>query len=116
MTHARLVSLMGLLATVDLAFVVVCGMKVMEMGPTVFILFGFEFLILFITLVAISLRYVLYVIDARMDGNWANKFTYLFYLELVSEIFKLIIYLVRLSWRFQYLSILISSRLLVLFA
>lgn len=44
---------------------------------------------------AIFLRYVLYVVDSRMDGNWNNKFTYLFYLELVSEIVKLVIYLVR---------------------
>lgn len=54
-----------------------------------------QFLILFITLVATFLRYVLYVVDARMDGNWPNKFTYLFYLELVSEIVKLVIYLVQ---------------------
>lgn len=56
-----------------------------------------QFLILLITLVATFLRYVLYVVDSRMDGNWPNKFTYLFYLELVSEIVKLVIYLVGAS-------------------
>lgn len=49
------------------------------------------------TLIAIFLRYVLYVIDMRMENAWANKFTYLFYLELVSEIVKLIVYLVSFS-------------------
>ena len=44
---------------------------------------------------ATSLRYVLYAVDSRMDGAWTNKFTYLFYLELVSEVVKLVVYLVR---------------------
>lgn len=47
------------------------------------------------TIVATFLRYVLYVVDSRMDGAWTNKFTYLFYLELVSEVTKLVVYLVR---------------------
>ncbi|KAF1316586.1 E3 ubiquitin-protein ligase hrd1, partial [Globisporangium splendens] len=101
-THMRLVTLMTTLAAVDMTFVVICAMKVMETGPSVFILFGFEFLILFITLVAIFLRYVLYVVDSRMDGTWTNKFTYLFYLELVSEIVKLVIYLVFFMLIFSY--------------
>lgn len=41
-THVRLVGLMTMLAAVDLTFVVLCGMKVMDLGPSVFILFGFE--------------------------------------------------------------------------
>lgn len=41
-THVRLVGLMTMLAVVDLTFVVLCGMKVMDLGPSVFILFGFE--------------------------------------------------------------------------
>uniref|UniRef100_K3WJK4 RING-type E3 ubiquitin transferase n=1 Tax=Globisporangium ultimum (strain ATCC 200006 / CBS 805.95 / DAOM BR144) TaxID=431595 RepID=K3WJK4_GLOUD len=102
LTHMRLVTLMTALAAVDMTFVVICAMKVMETGPSVFILFGFEFLILFITLVAIFLRYVLYVVDSRMDGTWTNKFTYLFYLELVSEIVKLVIYLVFFMLIFSY--------------
>lgn len=64
------------------------------MGLTL-LLGGWQFLILLVTLVAIFLRYVLYVIDSCMDGAWTNKFTYLFYLELVSEIVKLVVYLVR---------------------
>ncbi|GLD96563.1 hypothetical protein PINS_up005246 [Pythium insidiosum] len=90
----RLIALMTILAAVDTAFVTHCGLKFMEMGPSVFMLFGLEFFILLITCVATFLRYILFTIDARMDGNWANKFTYLFYLELLSEILKLLVYLV----------------------
>jgi E3 ubiquitin-protein ligase synoviolin len=102
LTHMRLVTLMALLAAVDTGFVVWCTLRVMEMGPTVFILFGFEFLILLVTIVATFLRYVLYVVDSRMDGAWTNKFTYLFYLELVSEVTKLVVYLVFFMLIFTY--------------
>ncbi|RQM25954.1 hypothetical protein B5M09_004382 [Aphanomyces astaci] len=84
-THVRLVLLMALLAAVDMVFVVVSGLQVAERGPS--------FLILFVTLVAVFLRYILHLIDARVEGTWTNKFTYVFYLELVTEIVKLIVYL-----------------------
>ncbi|RHY34219.1 hypothetical protein DYB32_001876 [Aphanomyces invadans] len=92
-THVRLVLLMALLAAVDMIFVIVSGLQVAERGPSVLVLFGFEFLILFVTLVAVFLRYILHLIDARVEGTWTNKFTYVFYLELVTEIVKLIVYL-----------------------
>ncbi|KAG6954188.1 hypothetical protein JG688_00012481 [Phytophthora aleatoria] len=102
LTHVRLVGLMVMLAAVDTGFVVWCSLKVMEIGPSVFILFGFEFLILLVTIVATFLRYVLYVVDSRMDGAWTNKFTYLFYLELVSEVTKLVVYLIFFMLIFTY--------------
>ncbi|CAH0489096.1 unnamed protein product [Peronospora farinosa] len=102
LTHVRLVGLMALLSAVDLGFVVWCSLKVMETGPSVCILFGFEFLILLVTIAATFLRYVLYVVDSRMDGTWTNKFTYLFYLELVSEITKLVVYLIFFMLIFTY--------------
>ncbi|POM72462.1 Hypothetical protein PHPALM_10815, partial [Phytophthora palmivora] len=102
LTHVRLVGLMVMLAAVDTGFVVWCSLKVMEIGPSVFILFGFEFLILLVTIMATFLRYVLYVVDSRMDGAWTNKFTYLFYLELVSEVTKLVVYLVFFMLIFTY--------------
>ncbi|CAI5708405.1 unnamed protein product [Peronospora destructor] len=102
LTHVRLVGLIALLTAVDLGFVVWCSLKVMETGPSVCILFGFEFLILMVTIAATFLRYVLYVVDSRMDGDWANKFTYLFYLELVSEVAKLVVYLIFFMLIFTY--------------
>ncbi|KAF0726824.1 hypothetical protein AaE_009565, partial [Aphanomyces astaci] len=101
-THVRLVLLMALLAAVDMVFVVVSGLQVAERGPSVLVLFGFEFLILFVTLVAVFLRYILHLIDARVEGTWTNKFTYVFYLELVTEIVKLIVYLIFFMIIFTY--------------
>ncbi|EQC40801.1 hypothetical protein SDRG_01870 [Saprolegnia diclina VS20] len=101
-THVRLVMLMSLLAAVDMSFVVLSAVKVLERGPSVLVLFGFEFLVLFISLVAVFMRYVLHLIDARVDGTWANKFTYVFYLELITEIVKLIVYLIFFMIIFTY--------------
>lgn len=41
-THVRLVSLMALLSIVDTSFVFFCSSKVLDLGPSVYILFGFE--------------------------------------------------------------------------
>ncbi|CAK4609141.1 hypothetical protein LEN26_000432 [Aphanomyces euteiches] len=101
-THIRLVLLMALLSAVDMTFVVVSGLQVAERGPSVLVLFGFEFLILFVTLVSIFMRYVLHLIDARVEGTWTNKFTYVFYLELFTEVVKLIVYLVFFMIIFTY--------------
>ena len=38
----RLSGLMGMLAVVDTGFVVWCSLDIMETGPSVIILFGFE--------------------------------------------------------------------------
>lgn len=100
--HARLTTLLALLAVVDAAFVVWCSAKVLDAGPSVFLLFGFEFLLLGVALATTALRYVLLAVDARLDGAWAAKFTYLFYLELVSEIVKLVVYLVFFLLIFTY--------------
>ncbi|KAI9914341.1 hypothetical protein PsorP6_006885 [Peronosclerospora sorghi] len=102
LTHVRLVGLIAMLFLVDTGLLIWCSFRVLELGPSVFILFGFEFFILFVTVVATFLRYVLYVVDSRMDGTWTNKFTYLFYLELVSEILKLVVYLVFFMLIFTY--------------
>uniref|UniRef100_M4C0U1 RING-type E3 ubiquitin transferase n=1 Tax=Hyaloperonospora arabidopsidis (strain Emoy2) TaxID=559515 RepID=M4C0U1_HYAAE len=102
LTHARLSGLMAMLAAVDMGFVVWCSLEIMETGPSVFILFGFEFLILLVAIVALSLRYVLYAVDLRMNGAWTNKYTYLFYLELVSEVIKLVVYLIFFMLIFAY--------------
>lgn len=93
-TYCRIVALLMVLASVDAYFVYKCTMDVVDNGPSVLILFGFEFLILWVTLTAIAIRFCLHIIDLRVEGTWHNKSTYLFYLDLLSEVFKLFIYLV----------------------
>lgn len=101
-THVRILSLMGTLAIVDTAFVVLCSLHVMEHGPTVMILFGFEFLIMYLSLAATFIRYLLHLVDMRVNGTWTNKSTYVFYLELLTEVIKLFVYLIFFMIIFTY--------------
>jgi hypothetical protein len=39
-------------------------------------------------------KYTLAMIDAAMEGRWASKGTYVFYLELVTDILHLFVYLI----------------------
>lgn len=62
--------------------------------PSVLILFAFEYLILTTSVVTTYFKYVMLTIDARMDGAWTNKSTYMFYLEFITDLVKLFLYLV----------------------
>ncbi len=39
-------------------------------------------------------KYTLSVIDATLEGRWAGKGTYVFYLELVTDMLHLFVYLI----------------------
>ena len=45
-------------------------------------------------MVSAFLKYQLACIDAWMEGQWENKGTYVFYLELVTDMLHLFVYLV----------------------
>lgn len=94
-THVRILSLMAFLSALDVAFVAYCVSQIIETGPTVLVLFGFEFTILYISLQTIFVRYLLYMIDMSTGGNWTAKSSYVFYFELASEVVKVFLYLVR---------------------
>lgn len=52
-----------------------------------------RYLILATSTVATFLKYVLYVGDMVMEGQWDNKAVYIFYLELVRDLLHLSLYL-----------------------
>ncbi|KAL1914973.1 uncharacterized protein VTP21DRAFT_7678 [Calcarisporiella thermophila] len=58
------------------------------------IMFGFEYAILVLTILSTMARYCLHVMDMRREGHWEEKSLYLFYLDLVTDLFKLITYLI----------------------
>lgn len=94
--HVRIFSLLSFLSLIDIIFVTVCGLRILRDGPSVLLLFGSEFLVLYITLFAIFVRYILHLMELRsIDGTWENKSMYLFYLELLTEVTKLCVFLVR---------------------
>jgi E3 ubiquitin-protein ligase synoviolin len=43
---------------------------------------------------SLFLKYLLLVIDNRLEGRWANKSTWMFYLEFTSDLVRLFLYVI----------------------
>lgn len=92
-THARMLCLMALLFTLDCAFLHhAIGTSLLH-GPSVLLLFAFEYLILASTVCSTFSKYALHVNDLRLGGRWDDKGVYLFYLELITDLFHMLVYL-----------------------
>jgi E3 ubiquitin-protein ligase synoviolin len=93
LTHGRILLLMATLFTVDGAFLHHAVGTSLRRGPSVLLLFGFEYLILASTVCASFTKYALHVNDMRLGGRWDDKGVYVFYLELVTDLFHMLVYL-----------------------
>ena len=91
---------MLMLLVVDVAFVSMC--IYMWKGPSVLILFGFEYTILAVSILSTLIRYALHVIDMNIEGNWPQKGSYLFFLEFATEVVRFLSYLVFFTIIFTY--------------
>ena len=103
--HIRLISLKLLLLSVDTAFVSVALHSIQTHGPSVWLLFGFEFLCLVVNIYAIFMRYILHLADLMTPGGWMNKETYVFYLELTAEVARVFVYVAFFFILFTYYGI-----------
>ncbi|CAG8463601.1 1675_t:CDS:10 [Acaulospora morrowiae] len=92
--HVRMVSLMEILCVVDAILVHNAVDSIMKVGPNMMIMFAFEYSILGATIISTISKYILNIIDMRREEPWENKSIYVFYLELVTDFFKLITYLI----------------------
>ena len=68
--------------------------KTLQRSASVHLLFSFEYVIQSTIIVSTFIKYVLSTVDNYMDGRWENKGTYVFYLELVTDLLHLSVYLV----------------------
>ncbi|CAG8444135.1 3736_t:CDS:2, partial [Scutellospora calospora] len=92
--HVRIVSLMEILCAIDIYLVYHAVDVTLKNGPNMMIMFAFEYSILGATIISTIFKYILNVIDMRREDPWENKSIYVFYLELVTDFFKLITYLI----------------------
>ena len=102
LTHMRINSLMALLFVVDCFFIVWQAKTLLLEGPSFLLLFAFEYVILLTMVVTTFLKYLLYVVDMRRQGRWSNKAVFAFYLNLVSDLSQLFVYLIFFSIVFSY--------------
>ena len=88
------------LLTVDVCFVAAC--IYLWRGPSVLILFGFEYTILAVSVLSTFIRYVLHLIDMNIEGNWPQKGSYIFFLEFITEVVRFLSYVVFFTIIFTY--------------
>ncbi|KAH7681101.1 E3 ubiquitin-protein ligase synoviolin protein [Dioscorea alata] len=95
LSHIRIVSFMGFLLTLDCLFFY-SSLKplIQTWQASVALFFAFEYMILATTTVATFIKYVFYVSDMLMDGQWEKKAVYTFYLELVRDLLHLSMYII----------------------
>mmetsp|Transcript_7400 Transcript_7400/g.9388 ORF Transcript_7400/g.9388 Transcript_7400/m.9388 type:complete len:591 (-) Transcript_7400:185-1957(-) len=92
-THVRLTALMTWLAFVDGFAVGACGYLCYINGPSVLLLFGFEFAILAVAVYACAARYLLFLAEHRFfDGQWPGKGGYVFAVDFFAEFARLLLY------------------------
>ncbi|KAL0447016.1 UNVERIFIED_CONTAM: ERAD-associated E3 ubiquitin-protein ligase HRD1A [Sesamum latifolium] len=77
LSHIRIVSFLGFLLLVD----------------SIFLYNSVKYMILATTTVSTFVKYVFYVSDMLMEGQWEKKAVYTFYLELVRDLLHLTMYM-----------------------
>ncbi|KAI4295302.1 hypothetical protein L6164_035363 [Bauhinia variegata] len=94
LSHVRIVSFMGVLLLLDGLFLY-SSMKhlIQTWQASVSIFFAFEYMILATTTVSIFVKYLFYVSDMLMEGQWERKPVFTFYLELIRDLLHLSMYL-----------------------
>ncbi|KAF6165326.1 hypothetical protein GIB67_018770 [Kingdonia uniflora] len=94
LSHARIVSFLGFLFVVDSFFLFHSVKFLIETWlPSVSLFFAFEYMILATTTVSTFVKYIFYVTDILMEGQWERKAIYTFYLELIRDLLHLSMYL-----------------------
>ncbi|KAF1884914.1 hypothetical protein Lal_00028803 [Lupinus albus] len=94
LSHVRIVSFMGFLFLLDSLFLY-SSVKhlILTWQPSVSLFFAFEYMILATTTLSIFVKYIFYVSDMLMDGQWEKKPVFTFYLELIKDLLHLSMYL-----------------------
>ena len=101
--HWRLAALMFWLGVVDLVALGGCAAMCLKHGPSVLLLFGFEFAILGAGLGADVCKYGLYALEQRrFDGSWPHKAQYAFFVDFIAEVLRFAAYVVFFSIVFAY--------------
>ena len=90
--HIRCSSLIVSLLLVDILFLREAVIEMTSQGPSVLLLFAFEYIILATACIKLSTKYLFYWIDRFYSGNWAGKSICVLYLDLVTELFQLTVY------------------------
>ncbi|CEG80285.1 hypothetical protein RMATCC62417_14645 [Rhizopus microsporus] len=90
--HIRILNLLALLLVIDTAMANHALHVTLTKGPSMMIMFGFEYTILIFVIISTTGKYILNIIDMTSEQTWEGKSMLVFYLDLVTDFFKLITY------------------------
>ncbi|XP_027354661.1 ERAD-associated E3 ubiquitin-protein ligase HRD1B-like [Abrus precatorius] len=94
LSQVRIVSFIGFLLLLDGLFVYSSAKHLIQSRQaSVSLFFSFEYMILATTTVSIFVKYIFYVSDMLMEGQWERKPIFTFYLELIRDLLHLSMYL-----------------------
>ncbi|KAF3685381.1 ERAD-associated E3 ubiquitin-protein ligase HRD1B [Capsicum annuum] len=94
LSHIRIVSFLGFLLLIDSLFLYdSVNYLIQTRQASVSLFFAFEYMILATTTVSTFVKYLFYISDMLMEGQWENKPVYTFYLELIRDLLHLSLYL-----------------------
>ncbi|XP_034664546.1 E3 ubiquitin-protein ligase HRD1 isoform X2 [Drosophila subobscura] len=91
--HIRVGSLLTMLGILDYLLLIHAYNSTLVRGPTVQLVFGFEYAILLTVIASTTIKYVLHAAEMRTDTPWENKAVFLLYTELVIGLIKVVLYL-----------------------
>ncbi len=86
--HLRVISLAALLALVDINFILHAYTSTLTKGPSVQLVFGFEYAVLLTITANTLVKYVLHSIDLYSENPWENKAVFMLYTELFIGLIK----------------------------
>ncbi|CAM8900453.1 unnamed protein product [Rhodiola kirilowii] len=94
LSHFRILSFIGFLLLVDSLFFYSSAKSLFQTWEaSVYLFFSFEYMILVVTTMSIFVKYMFYLKDLLMEGQWDSKAVYTFYLELVRDLIHLSMYM-----------------------
>ncbi|XP_023245500.1 E3 ubiquitin-protein ligase synoviolin B-like isoform X2 [Copidosoma floridanum] len=91
--HLRIGTLLALLFSINLAMFNYAYTSTLSKGPSVQLVFGFEYALLLTVVLNINIKYILHTIDLQRDNPWDNKPVFLLYTELIIGLLKVMLYL-----------------------
>lgn len=91
-SQCQVLSLLVTLIMMDLVLAINSYYYIQSHGKSVILLFGFEFGLLFIYSINLTCRFMIQMIDSKLENGLPTKGLYLMISELVSDIIRFVIY------------------------
>lgn len=91
--HLRVLSLALVLASLDMFFIQHAYTSTLTKGPSVQLVFGFEYAILLTIIINLIVKWVLHSIDLHSENPWENKAVFMLYTELFIGFIKVLLYI-----------------------